>query len=221
MPAKKITQDAKVTYIRAMITTDAKWTERAVLALYARQTADEQSAKVTSHHNQMGFSGVDAEWMSSMAEWIGKSRRAEGSRLSPKQLQITQRKIGKYARQLLTIIEERGEAAIAKLHLQVAQAQAEERAREVETAAASHNGTVYGPRWSMTADTEDQGEYAPADLPEWDTIEAEAGDCPEWDAIRSAADYGVRSKPKGKQGKWAVVNHNGAPVRLVGVSRAG
>jgi|11_taG_2_1085331.scaffolds.fasta_scaffold02258_2 hypothetical protein len=43
---------------------------RAVLAIWKRQTEDEQSSKCTSHDNGIGFSQADATHGSVLAEWM-------------------------------------------------------------------------------------------------------------------------------------------------------
>jgi len=84
--------------IREKVSTDAKWAERAVVALYHRQTADEQVIRETSIKNGVGFNGADANILTSFAEQIMRGRR-----LSPKQLAIAYKKLPKYAKQLLSI----------------------------------------------------------------------------------------------------------------------
>jgi len=84
--------------IREKITTNPQWTERAIVALYKKQTDQEQINGQTIEHNGMGFNGLDAEILTSFALWIGKGRH-----LTPKQLQVAQKKLSKYATQLTLI----------------------------------------------------------------------------------------------------------------------
>lgn len=91
--------------IREAIMTSTVMVERSILELFNRQTADEQTMGATRHHNAMGFNGPDAEFMSSLAGWILRSSRVEGSRLSPKQIVHARKKLPKYARQLLEVAE--------------------------------------------------------------------------------------------------------------------
>lgn len=81
--------------IKAKVANEARWCERAILAIYARQTADEQESYTTTHHNGVGFSACDAEIMTSFALQLRKGRR-----LSAKQLTIAQKRMPHYARQL-------------------------------------------------------------------------------------------------------------------------
>jgi hypothetical protein len=84
--------------------------ENALLGLYARQTADEQQNQTTSHTNGMGFSGCDADILSSFAEQVERKRERgarSGQCLSEKQLSLLRKKLVKYGRQLLEIAEEK------------------------------------------------------------------------------------------------------------------
>lgn len=97
-----------------------KAVENALLALYARQTADERSAKATKHSNGMGFTGTDAGFFTSLAEQVKKSTYPVGRKLSPKQLAACRKldrnglaKICKYASQLLIVIEAKAATAAA------------------------------------------------------------------------------------------------------------
>lgn len=84
--------------------------ENALLGLYARQTADEQQNQTTSHTNGIGFSGTDADILSSFAQQIER-KRGQGARagqcLSEKQLNLLRNRISKYSRQLLEIAQEK------------------------------------------------------------------------------------------------------------------
>jgi hypothetical protein len=98
--------------IRGKLATSDKWLIRGILAIYARQTADEQSSQTTKYHNGVGFNGTDATLLSSFAKqiraWEGTdpSQRRYRLPLSPKQMQLARRKMGKYAGQLARIAEE-------------------------------------------------------------------------------------------------------------------
>lgn len=83
-----------------------QWVVRGILAIYDRQTFDEQASHITKHNNGIGFNGVDAEILTSFAEQIIKwmnGGKAYSSPLSPKQMEIARRKIIKYSRQLAEI----------------------------------------------------------------------------------------------------------------------
>jgi hypothetical protein len=78
-----------------LINTSDRAVERAVLAIYARQTADEQEAGVTSHLNARGFNGSDASYGSYCARWLLK-----GNHLTGKHLGRCRSLVRKYHRQL-------------------------------------------------------------------------------------------------------------------------
>jgi hypothetical protein len=77
--------------------------ERALVTLFYQQTASEQASGTTVEDNSVGFTGVDAQILSSFAEWVLKSTRAPGQKLTNKQMALAQKKILKYAAQLLRL----------------------------------------------------------------------------------------------------------------------
>lgn len=87
-------------YIRKMVTTNARWAEHAIVALYRHQTMEEQDQETTIEHNAMGFSAFDAEILSSFAK-----RLLDGRSLTDRQLEVAFKKLGKYARQLYQIAQ--------------------------------------------------------------------------------------------------------------------
>jgi hypothetical protein len=94
------TKAARVAHFRKMLGTVQKWACRGLLAIYKYQTAAEKAVQETRELNGVGFSGCDAEILSSFAEQY--SRRGW---LSEKQLAILHRKMPKYAKQLLKVAE--------------------------------------------------------------------------------------------------------------------
>lgn len=77
---------------------------RAVLVLYARQTADEKCKSTTVEHNGRGFNAKDAGFLSSIARALPRY----GNRLTYKQAVIVRKMVPKYWRQLLEEIELKG-----------------------------------------------------------------------------------------------------------------
>lgn len=69
--------------------------QRAIIAIYSKQTADEQRTEETRHNNGIGFNGSDAIILSSFAKQIQR-----GATLSAKQMAIALKKMPKYAGQL-------------------------------------------------------------------------------------------------------------------------
>ena len=98
--------DAKWEWTPANITillqSSDKAVERAVLAIYARQTNDEQSHQTTVHTNGRGFSAAHARLGSYYAKWINSGKHLTGKHLV-KARQITLH----YVKQLAEIAEEK------------------------------------------------------------------------------------------------------------------
>lgn len=96
--------------IKALLEKNDLAVERALVALYNRQTADEQATHTTAHHNGMGFNGVDADFGTSLAEKVLK-----GWKLSPKQLAAARKMLRKYVGQLLVVAQATMAAKAAKV----------------------------------------------------------------------------------------------------------
>jgi len=77
------------------------WLTRGILAIFNRQTADEQCADQTKWHNGVGFGAVDAEILSSFAKQIENGRT-----LSRRQTEVARKCMRKYAMQLARIARE-------------------------------------------------------------------------------------------------------------------
>lgn len=90
--------------LQALIDSSDAAVRRTVLAIYAKQTAAEQASEATVEDNGVGFSGCDAELLSSFAKQL-----LERGTLSEKQMAYARKKARKYWNQLRTIIES-GEA---------------------------------------------------------------------------------------------------------------
>jgi len=74
------------------------WLERAVLAIYDKQTAIEKSVKDTRENNGVGFNGVDAKYLSWVADYLKSGRH-----LSGKHIDKVLKKMLKYSNQLTKI----------------------------------------------------------------------------------------------------------------------
>jgi hypothetical protein len=77
---------------------DDRWLIRGLLAIHARQTADEQVAQATIERNNVGFNGCDAQFLTDIAQKYQKY-----GRLSDKQIIAVRKCMLKYARQLTKI----------------------------------------------------------------------------------------------------------------------
>lgn len=98
-----------VEYVREKLRTDDAWLIRALLAINARQTADEQRAETTKYHNLRGFMPGHAKRGTGMVNFY----RTAGF-LTPKQKAwwrtVTPRGLSRievYASQLIKVAEEK------------------------------------------------------------------------------------------------------------------
>lgn len=82
---------------------DRKALTTALLYLFARQTSYEQSTGATSVNNGMGFTGVDAEFLSSVASRCKKT----GREMTTGQFPYVQKKLVKYAGQLMGMLTDK------------------------------------------------------------------------------------------------------------------
>ena len=93
------TKKDTLAFVKQPLASNKVWATKALVRIYQEnQTADEQAAKVTSHDNGIGFSGCDAEFLSSLAEQY--LRRGN---LSDKQMVFVHKKMPKYARQVIAM----------------------------------------------------------------------------------------------------------------------
>jgi len=88
----------RIHHIKHMVATNKAWALRGLIRIYERQTANEQRVGETTRHNNVGFTGADANILSSLADQVLAKRN-----LSEKQMAIVHKKMPKYARQLLNI----------------------------------------------------------------------------------------------------------------------
>jgi hypothetical protein len=76
--------------------------------LYKLQTAEERTAEKTSLYNGVGFTGYDAQLLTSFAKqvyrWESESQHMFLSPLSPKQMTILRDRLQKYSKQLVDIL---------------------------------------------------------------------------------------------------------------------
>lgn len=86
--------------IRTMLESDNIWLCRGLVAIFDKQTAEEQRDGRTEVDNGIGFNGVDAEILTNFALRI---KNPERGFLSAKQLPIARKKMLKYAGQLCKI----------------------------------------------------------------------------------------------------------------------
>ena len=95
---EKITKVQIKEFVKAKLSTDEVWAQRALLKIFEFQTLDEQKSKHTLYDNGVGFSGTDGEFLSSLAVQLQKKRY-----LTPKQMVHVYKKIPKYWAQVVKI----------------------------------------------------------------------------------------------------------------------
>ena len=91
--------------IQSLLLSDPRAMNKAILKIYERQTEVEQCAGQTIENNGIGFNGVDSEIMSSFAKQL-----AQRGFLTPKQTMIARKKMPKYWKQILQLINEKAGA---------------------------------------------------------------------------------------------------------------
>ena len=101
MITKKITKGAVSDFVRNKLKTSEQWAKAALLKIYEFQTADEQNIGDTKDLNNVGFSGVDGNIMSSFAEQLTNK-----GWLSPKQMKILMKRIHHYTRQIISVSDD-------------------------------------------------------------------------------------------------------------------
>jgi|SaaInlV_100m_DNA_2_1039680.scaffolds.fasta_scaffold13403_2 hypothetical protein len=98
---KRITKKLRTEFVKSKLATSPAWALRALQVVYSNQTSDEKMFGVTSEHNNIGFTGTDGEFMSSLA----KQYKQRGS-LSPKQMGFVMTKMKKYHKQVLSVMDD-------------------------------------------------------------------------------------------------------------------
>ena len=82
--------------LRHRLASNDRWALRALIRIYQNQTADEQCREATIERNGIGFTGPDAEILTSFA----RQYQRRGC-LSERQMIILHRRIPAYARQIV------------------------------------------------------------------------------------------------------------------------
>ena len=97
----KITQDQKKEFIKNKLATDARWAKHALLKIFEFQTEEEQQIEATCVHNNVGFTGADGEFLTSLAKQLERK-----GFLSPKQMIHVYKKMPKYWKQVMKISDQ-------------------------------------------------------------------------------------------------------------------
>lgn len=104
-------------FFKHQLATNEIWALRGLQRIYSAQTASEQASGQTHELNSVGFSGCDAEILSSFCEQLNRK-----GYLSHKQMALVYKKMPRYWKQLFNVVEpERQQALIDKaMNLQTA-----------------------------------------------------------------------------------------------------
>ena len=98
----KVTKKLKGEYLKHKLTTSEGWAIKALMVVYKFQTAEEQNVGTTKDHNNVGFTGTDGRFFSSLA------RQYEvRNKLTPKQMEFVMKRMKKYWNQLLMVSDEK------------------------------------------------------------------------------------------------------------------
>lgn len=93
------TKKDTLSFVKTKLASDPVWAVKALVRIYQEnQTNDEQVSQSTTHDNGIGFSGCDAQFLSSLAQ-----NYLRYGRLSEKQMGFVFRKMPKYARQVVAM----------------------------------------------------------------------------------------------------------------------
>ena len=111
---KTITKKSMKEFICKKLSEDVLWIKKALLLIYSKQTIAEQVNRETIEYNNVGFTGHDSKFLSSVATQIKKqveysvenynlpeNEAINRAILSEKQLSVLKRVISKYWRQVL------------------------------------------------------------------------------------------------------------------------
>lgn len=105
------TKTAQIQFIKNQLVQDDRWMLRGLIAIYRKQTTEEQRVSTVTEHNGVGFTGCDGYILSEFAKQAiqrgaievlhNKYAPINATRfLSPKQIGILKAKMPKYAKQL-------------------------------------------------------------------------------------------------------------------------
>ncbi len=97
--AELTTKKDRIAFIKEKLGTNHQWAIKGLLRIYANQTEDEKVIEETREHNGIGFTGADANILSSFAKQISEKNRV----MSEKQMNLIFKKMPKYARQLESV----------------------------------------------------------------------------------------------------------------------
>lgn len=108
-----MTEQAKVwdkEAIQTLVVTNDKAAVKALLTIYSLQTEAEKAIEQTTEQNGVGFTGTDAEILTSFATFFQRT-----GFLTEKQMALLKKRITKYWKQLLKAAESKGATVSYKI----------------------------------------------------------------------------------------------------------
>lgn len=107
-----MSNDYTIDSIKENIRNSEKWTLRTLLLIHSLQTEGEKVMGSTEVDNGVGFTGADAEILTSFADQVLSWNKGSNfpRPLSPKQFELCRKKVIKYAGQVLKVITGKVEA---------------------------------------------------------------------------------------------------------------
>ena len=98
----KMTKANLTKYVRHQLATNKHWAVRALVRIFQEnQTQDEQNSDSTTHDNGIGFTGTDAQFLSSLAK-----AQINYGRLTDKQMTFVFKKMPKYHAQVIKMSDQ-------------------------------------------------------------------------------------------------------------------
>lgn len=97
----RVTKKLKTEYIKEKLVTSTAWALKCLVTVYNNQTETEKSIGSTHEHNNIGFTGTDGFFMSSLAEQYNKR-----GFLTAKQMPFVMKRMKKYHKQVLAACDE-------------------------------------------------------------------------------------------------------------------
>ena len=99
----KVTKKQIAEFIKGKLVSDPVWALHALDVVFKNQTLIEQNSQMTIENNGIGFTGVDAEFLSRLHE----QKRRYG-RLTPRQMGFVFKMMPKYHNQIVAASKEKG-----------------------------------------------------------------------------------------------------------------
>jgi len=95
----KLTKANTTLFVKQQLSTKPEWAVKAMVRIFEEnQTSDEKTDQLTKHDNGIGFSGTDAQFLSSLAKQF-----IEKDYLSEKQVAFVLKKMPKYHKQVIAM----------------------------------------------------------------------------------------------------------------------